>query len=173
MSIPKPSISIRLAGSSDIEEIVRVTNLAYEVEHFCLSGDRTDSSDIGCLMEKGRFLVVPHAEIPSIIIASVYMSFSNVRGYLGILSVDPKYQGHGIAKALVSAVEDNCRREGCEFLDINVVNLRNELFPYYSKLGFAPSAELPFPRPGKALQPLHLVQMTKALYLVQDLPSPS
>jgi GNAT superfamily N-acetyltransferase len=172
MSIPKPSISIRLAGNSDVEEIVRVTNAAYAVEQFCLSGDRTDSADIRSLMEKGRFLVVPHAETPSTLIASVYMSYSNGRGYLGILSVDPQYQGHGIAKALVSAVEDHCRREGCGFLDINVVNLRNELFPYYSQLGFAPSAVLPFPRPAKALQPLHLIQMTKALYTAQNLPSP-
>jgi len=172
MSIPKLPESIRLAGSSDIAEIVRVTNIAYEVEQFCLSGDRTDSADIRELMGKGQFLVVPHAEIPSTVIASVYMSFSNGRGYLGILSVDPQYQGQGIAKVLVSAVEENCRREGCGFLDINVVNLRNELFPYYSKLGFVPSAVLPFPRPAKALQPLHLIQMTKALYSAVDLPSP-
>ncbi len=172
MDTSEHPISIRLADSSDVEEIVRVTNLAYAVEHFCLSGDRTDSADVRALMEKGLFLVASQATNPSNLEASVYMSVSNGRGYLGILAVDPHFQGHGIAKALVSSVEDRCRLEGCGFLDITVVNLRHELFPYYSKLGFTPSAVVPFPRPAKVLKPLHLIQMTKALFPAQDLPSP-
>lgn len=146
-----------------------MTNEAYVVEHFCLQGDRTDDADVRARMETGRFLVIEDATDQSILRGSVFMSMADGRGYLGTLSVDPKFQGKGIAKALVTAVEDQCREAGCNFLDITVVNLRKELFPFYMKLGFTASAVLPFPRPVKVLQPLHLVQMTKPLGAAEDL----
>ena len=62
------------------------------------------------------------------------------------------------------AVEAHCREAGCTHLDLSVVNLRRELFPYYAKLGFLPTAVLPFPREEKVITPLHLVQMSKALW---------
>jgi GNAT superfamily N-acetyltransferase len=160
---------IRVASGSDLDEIVRITNRAYEVEHFCLKGDRTDVADVASRQRVGRFLVMDDPQRKDSLCALVFLSIEADRGYLGTLSVDPSCQGTGLARALVAAVEDLCRAEGCRFLDISVVNLRRELFPFYAKLGFAPMAILPFPRPEKILQPLHLVQMTKALHAVEDL----
>ena len=165
------SIAIRLADRSDVAEIVRVTNLAYIVEQFCLAGDRTDAADVRALMEQGSFLVVHQASHPSTLDASVYMSVAYGRGYLGLLAVDPKHQGKGFAKALVASVEAHCRLEHCRWLDLSVVNLRTELFPYYERLGFTPSAVLPFPRPAKILRPLHLIQMSKELFPASDPPT--
>lgn len=161
--------SIRMANARDIDEIVRVTNAAYVVEQFCLRGDRTDAADVAARMRTGRFLVIEDASQPGTLRALAYLSIEADRGYLGTLSVNPVHQGKGLAKTLVSDVEDRCRMEGLRFLDITVVNLRKDLFPFYAKLGFAPMATLPFPRPDKALQPLHLVQMTKALRAPEDL----
>ena len=87
----------------------------------------------------------------------------NSRGYLGLLSVGPDAQGQGHSRLLVAAVEDHCRNAGCSFLDITVVNVRSELFPFYAKLGFAAFDVLPFPVPELARQPLLLVRMTKPL----------
>jgi GNAT superfamily N-acetyltransferase len=158
-----PSPRIREAGPADIPEIVRVTNLAYVVEQFCLQGQRTDASDVQARMNSGRFLVIEDAARPGTLMGSVYLAIRDERGYLGTLAVDPVHQGTGLAKALVAAVEEECRQAGCGVLDITVVNLRLELFPFYEKLGFVPTASLPFPQPDKVLQPLHLVQMTKCL----------
>ena len=160
---------IRVATAGDIPEIVRVTNAAYVVEQFCLQGARTDAADVTARLRTGRFLVIDAAAQAGALRALVYLSIEADRGYLGTLSVDPNHQGKGLARALVSEVEDHCRREDLRFLDISVVNLRKDLFPFYAKLGFAPVATLPFPRPDKALQPLHLVQMTKALRAPEDL----
>jgi hypothetical protein len=44
-----------------------------------------------------------------------------------------------------------------------VVNVRENLFGDYEKLGFTPYGVVPFPVPEKARMPLHLVQMTKPL----------
>ena len=169
MLILPTSPSIRIAGASDVDEMVRVTNRAYVVEHFCLQGDRTDAADVTSRMRMGRFLIIDDPQREGALRALVFLSIEADRGYLGTLSVDPAHQGSGLAKALVHAVEEHCRLEGCRFLDISVVNLRRELFPFYTKLGFAPVAILPFPRPEKALEPLHLIQMTKALCAVEDL----
>jgi GNAT superfamily N-acetyltransferase len=165
----RPSCTVRVAGEGDVPEIVRVTNAAYVVERFCLQGERTDAADVRERMDGGRFLVIGHPADPATLRGSVYVSVANGRGYLGTLAVDPQCQGQGLARALVAAVEEHCRAAGCAFLDITVVNLRKELFPFYAQFGFFPSAVLPFPRRGKVLQPLHLVQMTKPLRAAEEL----
>jgi GNAT superfamily N-acetyltransferase len=161
--------AIRQATAADIAEIVRVTNAAYVVEQFCLQGDRTDAADVAERMRSGRFLVIDDPAQAGALRGLVYLSIEADRGYLGTLSVDPAHQGTGLAKALVSEIEECCQREDLRFLDISVVNLRKELFPFYAKLGFSPVATLPFPRPDKALRSLHLVQLTKALRAPEDL----
>ena len=155
------SAAIRRAGPEDIPEIVRVTNLAYVVEAFCLRGERTDEADVRTRMGEGLFLVCEGE--PDRLLGSVFLSIAEGRGYLGTLAVDPACQGQGLAQSLVAAVETHCRAAGCTHLDLSVVNLRRELFPYYAKLGFLPTAVLPFPRAEKVITPLHLVQMSKAL----------
>ena len=155
------TLAVRTATPLDLPELVRVTNRAYGVERFCLAGDRTDAEDVASRMASGEFLVVPGPGTS--LMASVYLSVAGDRGYLGTLAVDPAFEGRGLAKGLIAAVEDRCRSLGCAFLDLTVVNLRQELFPFYAKRGFAITGILPFPRPEKILQPLHLVQMTKAL----------
>jgi len=160
--------SVRPATLADLPEIVRVTNQAYKVEQFCLRGERTDEADVLARMRQGRFLVVETTSPPLAICASVFMSLGDGRGYLGTLAVAPDSQGRGLAKALVEAVEAACRQAGCDFLDLSVVNLRQELFPFYAKLGFAHSGILPFPKPEKVILPLHLVQLTKPLRATKD-----
>jgi GNAT superfamily N-acetyltransferase len=155
--------AVRQATQADIPEIIRVTNQAYLVEAFCIKGDRTDVADVAYRMATGTYIVV-EGDAPGRLLGSVYMAFPKAgRGYLGILAVDPAAQGRRLSRKLVEAVEERCRAAGCAFLDLTVVNLRKELFPFYSKLGFAPSDVLPFPRPEKLIQPCRLVQMTKAL----------
>jgi GNAT superfamily N-acetyltransferase len=154
---------IRVAADADVASLVSLTNRAYEVEAFCLRGHRTNDQDLRSLMETGTFLLLEDPALPGRLQGSVYTSQSEGRGYLGLLSVHPECQGRGLARRLVQAVEDRCREAGCRFLDLSVVNLRTELLPFYAKLGFEATGALPFPRPEKVLQPLHLIQMTKAL----------
>ena len=78
--------------------------------------------------------------------------------------MDTNAQGLGFSRLLVDAVEMRCRDAGCSFLDITVVNAREDLFAFYAKFGFAACDVLPFPVPEKALQPLLLVKMTKPLH---------
>jgi len=160
MTAPRPAVP------ADAPEIVGITNLAYAVEAFCLAGDRTDRKDVLELMAGGVFLVL---DGPAGLRGSVYLKATGERGYLGLLAVDPACQGQGLSSLLMAAGEAWCRQAGCRFLDLTVVNLRQELFAFYARHGYAPFGTLPFPRPGKVLRPCHLIQFTKPLVPVDRL----
>jgi GNAT superfamily N-acetyltransferase len=154
--------SPRRAGPKDVPEIVRVVNRAYRVEDFFVTGDRTDQRDIAERMSNpdACFLVIDDG---SCLDASVYVEVRGKRGYFGLLAVDPERQGGGLARALIAAVEDHCRAAGCQDLDMDIVDLREELPAFYAKLGFTAVATTPFPHPVKLKREAKLVLMTKSL----------
>lgn len=154
---------IRTAGVADIAEIVRITNLAYEVERPLIRGNRTDSGEVAERMREGCFLVMEADAGADKLCGSVFFSVAQGRGYLGMLAIDPALQGHGLASRLIAAVEASCLEAGCPFLDLTVLSPREELFGFYRHHGFAESGKLPYPRPDLLLRSLHMVQMTKAL----------
>ena len=48
-------------------------------------------------------------------------------------------------------------------MDIHIVNLREELTPYYRRLGYVESGTLPFSEPERASRPCFFIVMTKPL----------
>jgi GNAT superfamily N-acetyltransferase len=158
-----PSTTLRQATHADIAPLVALINTAFRAEDFCVIGDRTNDEDIRARFQLGKFLVWDDETNPGKLLGAVFTSVTGARAYLGLLSVDPLMQGKGISQVLINAVEQNALTAGCDFLDITVVNVRENLFGYYQKLGFAAYGVVPFPVPEKARMPLHLVQMTKSL----------
>lgn len=154
----------RHATGEDIPELVRIINSAYRVEDFFVDGDRTNEADIAAQMAEPnvRFLVVD-APDSGALAAAVVVDVHADRGHFAMLSVDPPFQGRGLARILLSAVEDHCRAAGCDALDIEVVNLREELPAFYAAMGFEPVDTAPFPARAKLRRDAHLVLMTKRL----------
>jgi ribosomal protein S18 acetylase RimI-like enzyme len=91
----------------------------------------------------------------------VWLEVNDKRGHFAMLSVDPAIQGRGYGRALIAAIEKHCRDAGCEAVDIEVVNLREELPAFYEALGFVTTETAPFPDNGKLTREAHLVLMTK------------
>jgi GNAT superfamily N-acetyltransferase len=152
---------VRNAGPDDLPALVRVINLAYQVEAFFVSGDRTDEAELRALLATGELLVVDLPERP--VAGAIYVELRGSRGYFGMLSVDPAHQRKGLARALILAAEERCRAAGCAFLDLNVVDLRSELPAFYAAFGYAPYDVAPFPTPARLSRPARLVKMTKPL----------
>lgn len=148
--------------AADVPALVRLINSAYRVEAFFLHGDRISAPDVVAKLEApaSAFLVI---EGPGGLAGAVHVEVRGERGYFGLLSVDPAHQGQGLGRVLVEAAEAHCRAAGCRALDIDVVNLRTELPPFYAKFGFRPTGATPFPAQSKLKQPVHLVVMSKPL----------
>ncbi len=153
--------TVREADPAEIPEVIRVVNLAYRVEDFFINGDRTNERDIAAHLGHGCFLVVGRAGGP--LPAAVFLSIADGRGYFGMLSVDPARQKLGLGRLLVNAAESRAAEAGCTAMDLVVVNLREELRPWYRKLGYQETGISPFPDPAKLKMPAHCITMSKPL----------
>ena len=154
----------RYATETDIPELVRIINAAYRVEDFFVHGDRTDAPDVAARMaDPALSIIVVDAPDGPGLAGAVLVDVHDGRGHFAMLSVDPPYQGRGIARILINAVEEHCRSAGCGALDLEIVNLREELPAFYEAMGFSTGEMAPFPNTAKLKRDAHLVIMTKAL----------
>jgi GNAT superfamily N-acetyltransferase len=152
---------IRPSHVDEAPAVAALITLAYRVEDFFVSGDRTDATDVRRRMQRGEFLVLE--DPPGVLAGSVYVERRNDRGYFGMLSVDPARQGHGLGRALVDAAEARCLAAGCHEMEIEVVNLRTELPAFYRRLGYVEESTRPFPTDERVSRPVHYIVMTKPL----------
>lgn len=158
--------AIREATSADVEALVTIINRAYRVEDFFVTGDRIRSADVVEKMSVpgGVFLVSDNSPVSEARLASaVFVRITGDRGYFGPLAVDPSCQGKGLGKFMVTAAESHCSTRGCRHMDIDVVNLRTELPPFYESLGYTVTGTKEFPNPERLRRPAHLVLMTKRI----------
>ena len=112
---------IRPAVRHDAAALVRLINAAFAVERFFVDADRVDFGEVLRHLDTGTFFV------EDAVSASVYVEPRGDRAYLGLLSVDPPLQGSGLGRALVAAAESYARGQGCRYMDLRVVSLREEL----------------------------------------------
>jgi GNAT superfamily N-acetyltransferase len=155
--------NVLLASASDVRELVRVINAAYEVEKFFISGDRTDEDTVKRMLTTGVFLVVRSDADPKCLVGCVYVELRGTRGYFGMLSVEPTAQGRGLGRALVEAAERHASAAGCTAMDIRVVDLRLELPAFYRRLGYMESGVTEQAYDPRALRPFQFVTMSKPL----------
>jgi len=76
--------------------------------------------------------------------------------------VEPSRQRTGVGSRLMAAAEERCRAGGCAFLDLQIVNLREELPEFYRRRGYSQTGTAPFPDVPTRL-PCHFVKMSKRL----------
>jgi ribosomal protein S18 acetylase RimI-like enzyme len=150
-----------MATESDFIPLLRLINTAFEVERFFKHEDRLDEATLKAYFQKGSFLVM---EEGGKLAAAVYTERKGDRAYLGLLSVDPSHQGHGLGKRMTAAAEEFARELGAHFMDLTVVNLRTELPLIYGKLGYRVTGTAPFPSDQMPVsQPCHFICMSKEL----------
>ena len=156
----------RTATADDAQAIAGLINEAFLVEAFFKIGDRTSAAEILQLMREGEFIVL---EDDAVSVSSpwmagcVYLTCHGDRAYFGMLSIDPARQRKGFGRRLIDAAEARARHRGCRFMDIHIVNLREDLTPYYRSLGYTETGTLPFSQPERASQPCHFIVMSKEL----------
>jgi GNAT superfamily N-acetyltransferase len=154
-------MTFREAGDGDVAALVAIVNAAFRVEAFFKIGDRTDADDVRARMRRGRFLVAE--DEAGGLAGAVFIATRGRRGYFGMLSIDPARQGQGLGARLTRLAEDTCREAGCTAMEIEVVNLREELPPYYRRLGYVERGTRPFPDVERTSRPCHFIVMDKDL----------
>jgi predicted N-acetyltransferase YhbS len=156
------ALHISPATGADSPRLISLINSAFSIETFC-EGTLTDDVRLAAMMNKGKILVAQTSS--GRIVACVYTEVRGARGYLGQLAVDPAHQRAGLGRFIVEAAENHLRRQGCDAVDITVLNLRPELPPIYRRYGFIETGTEEF-HPSVPLKPgveCHCIVMSKKL----------
>jgi GNAT superfamily N-acetyltransferase len=160
-SHPNAKPQARLAQSGDAAKIAGVINAAFRLaENFFIDTDRITVSEVAALLRSGAFLLIDGNDV---LAGCVYVEPRGERAYLGLLSVNPALQKSGVGSQLMTAGEDHCRRLGCHFMDILIVNLRKDLPRFYEKRGYVETGTAPFPPDVTTKLPVHFITMTNHL----------
>ena len=152
---------IRQAGAGDVAALTGLINLAFQVERFFKKGDRTTEDHVRTLLGTGVILIAE--DEAGGLAGSTYVEIRDDHVYIGMVSVNPRHQGRGLGRTLMTAAEAHGRAAGCRVADITVVNLRTELLPFYRKLGYVENGTEPFPDAEAITRPCHLIAMSKPL----------
>lgn len=140
---------------------MRVINLAFRAaESFFVEGDRITPEILQSMLDKGNFLL---AEAAAGLVGCVYVELQGERAYFGLLAVDPARQHRGLGRRLIDEAENHARADGCHAMDLRIVNLREELPPFYRRLGYVETGTAPFPEGIRSKLPCHFVVMSKPL----------
>lgn len=159
---PRVHLQYRLAAAGDAQSLIAMINAAFSIEDF-LEGTRTDEERLAAMMAKGSILMAE--DDAGKLLGSVYFELRGLRGYLGMLAVDPARQGQGIARRLIEKAEEHLREAGCNEVEIIVLNMRPELLPIYRRMGFIETGTMDF-APSRKLKPgvlVHGIVMVKKL----------
>lgn len=159
------SPSVRRAGVADFPALAALINRAYAVERFFVDGERVDAAELAALAARGHFLVLdgPVGVDGPTLAAAVHVKIEDDgTGSIGLLSVAAEWQGLGLGRRLVGVAEALCTALGCGTVQLQIVNLRHELQPWYRSQGYREVGTAPYDhRPAK--QPCHFIRMMKRL----------
>jgi N-acetylglutamate synthase-like GNAT family acetyltransferase len=155
-------MDIRTATEADLDSILNLVNSAYQVERFFKNQDRLTAEDLKSHFKSGTLLITEDA---GTITGCIYVTRNGDRAYFGLLAIDPSRQKTGIGRRLVAAAEEFARETGARFMDLRIINLREELPGIYAKLGYHVTGTAPYPpeREHMLSQPVHFICMSKEL----------
>ena len=158
---PQSTIPFRLATPAEASQVTAVINAAFHIaEGFFIDSQRITQAEVEQLLSKGAFVLAADGDK---IHGCVYVELRGDRSYLGLLSVDPERQQGGLGSLLMREAESYCRQHGSRYMDILIVNLREDLPAFYKKRGYVESGTSSFPPDVETKIPCHFINMSKPL----------
>jgi len=173
----KSMLNVSPATPADIPALVHLVNQAYRgepsrkgwtTEADLLEGDlRTDENDLSKLLQRPHAVVLKASDGASAVVGCVFLEKRDGRLYLGMLSVAPEKQAHGIGKQLLTAAEAHALNQGCPSIYMRVLSKRHELIGWYERHGYRLTGEtMPYDAPpqfGIPTEPLEFAIMEKVV----------
>lgn len=163
---------VRLATHDDLPALHALVESAYRGdsarggwthEADLLEGQRTSQAELAqALDDANNRVLVMHQDGALIGTVTVTRRVDGI-AYMGMLCVDPALQAGGMGRSLITAAEEQARRDfGATTMEMTVVAPRTELIAYYERRGYAQTGEIrPFPLPQ--FDHLTMVVLAKAL----------
>lgn len=163
------------AGIQDIPQLVTLINAAYRGEESkkgwtteadLLEGKRINAEALEKIINTQDAVILKCTNEEKNIIGCVYLKKNGNKMYLGMLTVSPALQAHGIGKKIVSAAEAYALTQNCNTVEMTVISVRNELIAWYERNGYKDTGKRkPFPDDTLSTkkQPLEFIVMEKLL----------
>jgi ribosomal protein S18 acetylase RimI-like enzyme len=164
------------ATPSDIPALVPLVNAAYRGEDgqkgwtnesHLIKGARTNAEGITELMQAPHSVILKYIDEEGALAGCVHLEKQGNKLYLGLLSVWPNRQGHGIGKHLLAAAVNHARKNESTHIRITVITARPELIALYERHGYQKTGEVQSfhigERFGIQKQPLELIVLEKQI----------
>ena len=168
--------NISKANFNDIPELLSLVNGAYRgdyakkgwtTEADLIDGIRTDAEALSETISKPGAVILKYTNNENKLMGCVYLQQQGTSIYLGMLTVDPKTQGKGIGKILLSASESFAKEHHFSVIIMRVISIRKELIDWYVRHGYSATNKTePFPtdnRFGIPKQPLEFILLEKII----------
>ena len=146
-----PAPRVRVAGSADVNAIVRLVESAYRgessragwtTEADLLEGQRTDASSVSALLAASESVILLLEQDLELVACCHLARHSELAVSFGLFAVRPDLQGAGIGRALITEAERQAREHyGASSVLMTVIWQRRELIAWYRRLGYAATGE--------------------------------
>ena len=149
------TLEIRKASAVDTSELSELINRAYRgdeskmgwtTEADLLDGQRTDPESLKLqLSPEGNVMLMFFLKDTRV--GCVFLQNRGDRGYLGMLTVEPRAQASGLGKKLMTAAEAWMSANwGVSLVELRVIQQRTELIAWYLRRGYRDTGRRePFP----------------------------
>ncbi len=147
-------MSIMIATVADVAALEKLVNSAYRgesskkgwtTEADLLAGIRINQDSLEELLNNPRSIIFLYKQLDKIV-GCVNLLEEEQKLYLGMLTVSPERQNHGIGKKLLEHAEYYAKNTGISTIEMTVISQRNELIDWYERHGYQKSGEKrPFP----------------------------
>lgn len=164
-------ISVQLATEEHTQALFELINDAYKVENgdsgvaFKKEGEfRFSDTDEVFGFIKSENMTVAIDEESGEVVGCIYTPTISYEDGLPRLYFGPfASKRRGVGKILLEEAERIAKIRGCVSIDINVINVRTDVLPWYLKNGYVVIGEKPYPKPDSCTRNVHFLMMRKVL----------
>lgn len=171
------SLNIRTAKVDDIEQLVKLINLAYRAqsdrswttEKSFVEGKRISAEQLSRDLNQSNFELLVSENQQGSLVGCIGLTFDNSFVEIGTFAIDPNIQNLGYGRELLDYVEAYVAQNYLEiqYLIMYVLDVRCELIAYYQRRGYRITGHTkPYPvgaSVGQPLVPIQLIEMKKLI----------
>ncbi len=162
-------LRLQVAAMEHMEACYEIINNAYKIENgdsgvgFKKEGELrfNDTKEVTEMIESGNMTVAIEIATDRVVgciySPTIFYEDGLPRLYFGPFASAKR----GVGKILLQEVERIAKERKCVSLDINVINVRTDVFPWYVKNGYEVIGEKPYPKLHACTRDVHFIMMRK------------